>query len=243
MNKHRNTISAAAMIAAVALSACGGSAPATAPGAGAAKPAAESVQLNGSGATFPQPLYEDWAFAYNQADPSVTINYSGGGSGQGKKDIMKRGQGGKGNAGVAAAVQKTDGAIGYVELAFARNNNIPYAKMVNAAGKTVEATIPSTVAAIKDAQFNDKLAADIVNGQDPEAWPIAGFTYLILNKDYSDCAKAQKLVGFINWALTNQAAQDRASKLLYAPLPAATMQKTLDALKAITCQGKAVTAP
>ena len=46
-----------------------------------------SVKLNASGATFPQPLYEDWAFAFNQLDPSVVINYAGGGSGQGIKDI------------------------------------------------------------------------------------------------------------------------------------------------------------
>src|SRR5512136_2392289 len=53
----------------------------------APKDAPGSVKLNASGATFPQPLYEDWAFAYNQRDPSVVINYAGGGSGQGIKDI------------------------------------------------------------------------------------------------------------------------------------------------------------
>src|SRR5512136_835127 len=46
-----------------------------------------SIKLNASGATFPQPLYEDWAFAFSQRDPSVVINYAGGGSGQGIKDI------------------------------------------------------------------------------------------------------------------------------------------------------------
>ncbi len=53
----------------------------------APKDAPGSVKLNASGATFPQPLYEDWAFAFNQLDPSVVINYAGGGSGQGIKDI------------------------------------------------------------------------------------------------------------------------------------------------------------
>src|SRR5512137_2174018 len=53
----------------------------------APKDAPGSVKLNASGATFPQPLYEDWAFAFNQRDPSVVINYAGGGSGQGIKDI------------------------------------------------------------------------------------------------------------------------------------------------------------
>jgi len=335
----------------------------------AAKPvdAPGSIKLNASGATFPQPLYEDWAFAFGQLDPSVIINYAGGGSGQGLKDIkagtvdftgsdalltdkdyqekpdlqmipmvagavvlaynikgvtstitldaetvtniylgkiekwndpalaklnpgisfpdtpinvvhrsdgsgttniftlylaaasegwkkgpgagtavdwpvdkLGRGQGGKGNPGVAAAIQNTNGAIGYVELAYARQNNILCAKMVNAAGKTVEASIPSTMAAIKNAQFDDKLTTVIVNSREPEAWPIAGFTYLIVNKSYKDCKKAEKLASFIQWALTNQGAIDRASKLLYAPLPKEVTPKTLETLGKITCNGKPV---
>jgi phosphate transport system substrate-binding protein len=329
------------------------------------KDAPGSVQLNASGATFPQPLYEDWAFAFNQFDPSVVINYNGVGSGQGIKDIKAgvvdcagsdallsdqdykdapglqmlptvggpvvlaynikgvtqtitldantvvgiyqgkianwndaaiaklnpdvkfpdlpinvvhrsdgsgttfifttflsavssdwkngpgagtavdwpvdkqgRGQGGKGNPGVAAAVQNTNGAIGYVELGYAKSNSILYAKMVNASGKTVEASIPSTVAAMQDAQFSDKLTAIMVNSKQPDAWPIAGFTYLIVNKDYKDCKKAQKLVAFVNWALTNSAAADRAAKLVYAPLPKEVQPKVLDAVNKITCNGQ-----
>jgi phosphate transport system substrate-binding protein len=331
------------------------------------KDAPGSVQLNASGATFPQPLYEDWAFAFNQFDPSVVINYNGVGSGQGIKDIKAgvvdfagsdallsdqdykdapglqmlptvggpvvlaynikgvtqtitldantvvgiyqgkianwndaaiaklnpdvkfpdlpinvvhrsdgsgttfifttflsavssdwkngpgagtavdwpvdkqgRGQGGKGNPGVAAAVQNTNGAIGYVELGYAKSNSILYAKMVNASGKTVEASIPSTVAAMQDAQFSDKLTAIMVNSKQPDAWPIAGFTYLIVNKDYKDCKKAQKLVAFINWALTNSAAASRAGKLVYAPLPKEVQPKVLDAVNQITCNGNPV---
>src|SRR5690242_16806294 len=79
----------AAIAAVVLLSACGGAAAPTS-GRNAQSTAADapgSIQLNASGATFPQPLYEDWAFAYSQIDPSVVINYGGGGSGQGIKDI------------------------------------------------------------------------------------------------------------------------------------------------------------
>jgi phosphate transport system substrate-binding protein len=155
-------------------------------------------------------------------------------------DKLGRGQGGKGNPGVAAAIQNTNGAIGYVELAYARQNNILCAKMVNAAGKTVEASIPSTMAAIKNAQFDDKLTTVIVNSREPEAWPIAGFTCLIVNKSYKDCKKAEKLASFIQWALTNQGAIDRASKLLYAPLPKEVTPKTLETLGKITCNGKPV---
>jgi phosphate transport system substrate-binding protein len=327
-----------------------------------------SVQLNASGATFPQPLYEDWAFGYSQIDPSVVINYGGGGSGQGIKDIkagnvdfagsdsplsdqdykdnpnlqmlptvagavvlaynvkgittpitldgnavsgiylgkitnwndpaiaklnpnvtfpdatinavhrsdgsgttnifthylsavsdewkngpgtgttvdwpadkLKRGQGGKGNQGVAAAVQNTPGAIGYVELAYAKNNNILYANLVNAAGKTVQASIPSTVSALATAQFNDHLAAWFVNSSPADAWPISGVTYLLVNKDYQDCKKAEKLVDFVLWALTSKPASDRAAKLLYAPLPGDVQTKVVNTAKTLTCQGKPVT--
>jgi phosphate transport system substrate-binding protein len=112
--------------------------------------------------------------------------------------------------------------------------------MVNASGKTVEASIPSTVAAIQDAKFDDKLTAIIVNSKQADAWPIAGFTYLIVNKDYKDCKKAEKLVGFANWALTNAAAVDRAGKLLYAPLPKQVTPQVVDVVNKITCNGKPV---
>jgi phosphate transport system substrate-binding protein len=155
-------------------------------------------------------------------------------------DKLGRGQGGRGNPGVAAAVQNTNGAMGYVELAYAKSNSILYAKMVNASGKTVEASIPSTIAAIQNAKFDDKLTAIIVNSQQAEAWPIAGFTYLIVNTDYKDCKKAEKLIGFANWALTNTAAVDRAAKLLYAPLPKEVTPKVVDVVNKITCNGKPV---
>ena len=371
-NKKKTTLMlSATMMMAMILAACGGSTPAAPKTEGAAQaPAsnASGVQLNGSGATFPQPLYEDWAFAYKQIDGGVSINYSGGGSGQGKKDIiagtvdfagsdakltdeefgkkplqhipmvagavvlayniegvttqivldnvtigdiyagkiekwsdpaiaklntgvkfpddlinvvhrsdgsgttniftlfltaasenwkaavnpsagstvdwpvdkLKRGQGGKGNQGVAAAIQKTKGAIGYVELSYAQNNKMPFAKQINAAGKTVDASPASVTEAMKDAQLSDRLTADIVNSKQEAAWPIAGMTYVLLNKDYADCAKAEKLLKFWNWALTDADAKARAAKQLYATLPDAASAKAIDALKGITCQGKAV---
>ncbi len=76
--------------AAALFTACGtpASAPVNTPAGAPAQSTGKGVQLNGSGATFPQPLYEDWAFAFSQIDNGVQINYSGGGSGQGKKDIV-----------------------------------------------------------------------------------------------------------------------------------------------------------
>ncbi len=98
-----------------------------------------------------------------------------------------------------------------------------YAKQVNAAGKTVDAAPESVTEAIKDAQFSDRLTTDIVNSKQDGAWPIAGVTYVILNKDYKDCAKVEKLLKFWNWALTDADAKARAGKQLYATLPDAAV--------------------
>jgi phosphate transport system substrate-binding protein len=88
------------------------------------------------------------------------------------------GLGGRGNAGVAGLVKQTPGAIGYVELAYAKQNSIAYTKMKNKAGQTVDATIDSVAAAVSGAISGvpDDLRVSIVNSADPGAWPIAGFT-------------------------------------------------------------------
>src|SRR3989304_4268651 len=74
------------LIAALVLSACG--TPASTPAAGTGDLPAGSVQINGAGATFPLPVYTEWAYAYQYVDPSVVINYQGIGSGGGKKGIV-----------------------------------------------------------------------------------------------------------------------------------------------------------
>ncbi len=103
------------------------------------------------------------------------------------------GLGGKGNEGVSGTLGQNDGSIGYVELAYAIGNKLPYAKMLNAAGATVEAKIESTQAAMADfaGQMPDSLAVSIVNAPGAESWPIAGYTYLLLYMDQTDCAKGQ----------------------------------------------------
>ena len=79
----------------------------------------------------------------------------------------------------------------------------------------------------------------IVNSKEPDAWPIAGFTYMIVYKDYKDCKKAEKIVSFLTWALSDQAAADRAGKLLYAPLPKEVTPRVLETIKKITCNAPA----
>jgi phosphate transport system substrate-binding protein len=148
------------------------------------------------------------------------------------------GLGGKGNEGVAGTLGQTEGSIGYVELAYATTNKLKFAKMVNKAGQTVEASIGATQAAMADfgTDLGDKLALSIVNGPGAASWPISGYTYLLLYMDQADCTKAAKLVGFIEWALGD--GSKFATDLVYAPLPDAVKTQVLAKLGTITCNGQ-----
>src|SRR4051795_11312802 len=87
-------------------------------------------------------------------------------------------------------------------LAYALQNKLPYAKMKNAAGQVVEATIDSTNANVKSVQVPADFRLPIVNPTDPAAWPIAGFTYILVYKDLNnlkDQDKANALVNFLWW--------------------------------------------
>jgi len=152
-----------------------------------------------------------------------------------------KGLGGKGNAGVAAAVISTPNSIGYVELSYAISNNMSFAQMVNQAGKTVTANGDSVNAAMAEFAnaFTDKLTATIVDGKSEGAWPISGYTYIILHTtSMQDCLKAQKIVDFLKWAQTDPAAQAAASKLGYSVLPEAVRANVLGKLAMVTCNGQ-----
>ena len=134
------------------------------------------------------------------------------------------GVGGKGNDGVAGLVRQTPGAIGYVELAYAKQNRLPMALLRNKAGRFVEPTLASTTAAVEGAAA--ALAKDartpIVNSPAPDAWPISGLTYLLVYRDQKDPAKGRALAEFIRWAMRDGQAMVEA--LDYARLPGALVQ-------------------
>jgi len=337
--------------------------------------AAGSVTLNGAGATFPDPVYTEWRFAYQYVDPSVVINYQAIGSGGGKKGIVDKtidfagsdslltteytttpglqmfptlagaivpafnlapevtqsltldgptlvgiymatitkwndpaiaklnpdaklpdkpitavhrsdgsgttegftnflaaasdawkngpgagqsvqwpvdkagnGVGGKGNAGVAAAVQNTPYSIGYIELSYAVANKIPFANMINAAGNKVTANAESLQSAMADFgdQFSDKLTIKtIANGKGAKSWPISTYTYQILYTDWKSdpqlgCAKAEKYLNWVAWFLTDAGAAKRATDLGYAVLPDTVRSKVVATLAKVTCDGQPV---
>lgn len=152
-----------------------------------------------------------------------------------------KGLGGKGNAGVAAAVLTTPNSVGYVELAYAISNSMSFAQMVNQVGKTVTANGASVNAAMAEFAnaFTDKLTAIIVDGKSDGAWPISGYTYIILHTtSMQDCTKAQKIIEFLKWAQTGPIAQKAATTLGYSTLPEAVRTNVLAKLAQVTCNGQ-----
>ena len=148
------------------------------------------------------------------------------------------GLGGKGNEGVYGTVSQNDGAIGYVELAYALQNKAVLNEVQNKAGAYVTPSPETTQSAMADygTELGDKLALSIVDGPGENSFPIAGYTYLLLYMDQQDCAKAQKIVEFIKWAYGPDGTKD-ATDLLYVPLPDDVKQQVFAKLDQVTCQG------
>ncbi len=157
-------------------------------------------------------------------------------------DKAGNGIGGKGSQGVSAAVQNTSYSIGYVELSYAIANKISFADMVNKAGKKVTANAQSLQSAMNDfaTSFTPQLTNNIVNGPGANSWPIAGYTYLILHTKMTDCTKAQKMLQFFKWALTDPAPAKQAADLGYAVLPQTVQTQVLAKLGQVTCNGTPV---
>jgi phosphate transport system substrate-binding protein len=141
------------------------------------------------------------------------------------------GLGGKGNEGVSGQIKQLPGSIGYVELIYALQNQMPYADVKNAAGNYVAPTIASVTAALATANVPDDFRFSIVNAPGADAYPIAGTTWLLVYQQQKDAEKGKKLVAFLNWALTD--GQKVAPTLNYAPLPASLQQRVLERIKEI----------
>ncbi len=150
------------------------------------------------------------------------------------------GVGGKGNAGVAAAVKNAEGGIGYVELAYAIDGKLPYATQINKAGKPVRASVDGVVAAAANSvsEFPADMRVSITNAPGDESYPICGFTYLLMYQDMSymkDKAKALETVKYAHWCINEGQAMAKPN---YAPLPAEVQKKVEAQLKTIVFDGQ-----
>lgn len=146
------------------------------------------------------------------------------------------GIGGKGNASVAGIVQQTPGAIGYIELAYALQNNLPHALILNKDGKWVGPSLDSATAAASAFTIPPDMRVNIVNAPGPAAYPIAGFSWALVYQNQTDKDKGTALVNFLNWVIHD--GQKLAPPMQYAPLPQNLVDKEEAMLKTITYQGK-----
>ena len=148
------------------------------------------------------------------------------------------GIGGQQNQGVAQAVQSTDGAIGYVELAYVVQTGMKQAAIKNANGKFVQASVAGATAAAGTNSSVSPTNFSITNAACDACYPIAGFSWVILYTSYSDATKGKAVVYLFKWLVTS--GQSDGSDLQYAPLPPAVQQLALTNLKLIKANGAAI---
>ncbi len=170
--------------------------------------------------------------------------------GQGKTVPWPVGTGGQGNAGVATIVKSTPYAVGYIELAYAVQNNMAYAFVQNADGSAfVEPTIDTVTADAAVAGSNlptadgDWSQVSIVNQPGKNSYPISTLTYVMIYKDLSTVNgetqdKAKEVIDFLTWVIHD--GQQYSSGLLYVPLPDSIKKIDEQGLAQVTFTGGAV---
>ena len=177
---------------------------------------------DGSGTTY---IFSDYL---NTVNPSWASTL-----GKGKEVKWPVGLGGKGNEGVAGQVKLTPGSIGYVELAYAKQNQLPYANVRNAAGRLVTPSIASVTAAAASMKLpkNTDYRVSIVNAPGKDSYPISSMTWILVYQNQPDRVKGAKIVNFLRWAYKD--GEKAASALDYAPLPASMVAQLQSRLKTI----------
>jgi phosphate transport system substrate-binding protein len=125
--------------------------------------------------------------------------------------------GGKGNEGVAGTVRQTPGAIGYIELAYAIENKMPSAELQNSAGKFLACTPGGVQAAAATKPNVSATDFSIVDAKGENAYPIAGYSWVMVYRNPSDKARAKLTRDVLEWTVT--AGQRIAGTLDYVPLP------------------------
>jgi len=146
--------------------------------------------------------------------------------------------GGKGNEGVANSVKQVPGAIGYVELAYAKQNNLAWAQLRNKAGTYLEPSLEGAEAAADQPDLPDNMEVMVTDSPNPKAYPITGFTWLLAYADQKDEAKADAVANLVWWMIHD--GQQYALPLDYAPLKGAALQKAENLVKKIKVNGHAV---
>jgi phosphate transport system substrate-binding protein len=159
------------------------------------------------------------------------------------KDIKwPTGTGGKGNEGVAAAVKQTEGAIGYVEQAYALQNGFTFADVKNKAGQYVAPTLESTSAAGDGIDIPSDLRINVIDSPNPKAYPVTSQTFAITYQDPCkagmDKNKAAGLKKFLTYLVGD--GQATIEKLSYAKIPSGLQSKVQSAIDGMQCNGSPI---
>lgn len=162
--------------------------------------------------------------------------------GEGKAVKWPTGQGGKGNEGVAAYVRQLKNSIGYVEYAYAKQNNLSWTQLQNRDGEFVQPTQEAFAAAAENADWEGTPGMGVVltNEAGAASWPITAASFILIHKVQDKPEQAKEALAFFDWAFRNGA--DMAAELDYVPLPEPVVSKIADLWKAEikTADGAAV---
>lgn len=159
------------------------------------------------------------------------------------------GIGARGNAGVSGNIAQTAYTVGYVEAGYALANDLPAAQVKNLAGNWVTPTQAAVSAAAAGVELPDDMRIKIVNADGADAYPISGFTWLLIRQNQTDAAKATAITSLLWWithdgqnvVASASAITDKSDPLFaasgYAPLPQAAITKAETLIKSITIDG------
>ncbi len=153
--------------------------------------------------------------------------------GKGTSVKWPTGIGQKGNEGVAGMVRQSPYSFGYVELIYARANNMQFGAVKNKAGKFLKAStdgVTAAAAAAAKSMPND-YRVSITNADGPDSYPISSFTWLLIPVQSKDPAKGKALQGFLEWMLDH--GESEAAGMTYAPLPKQVQDKVRQTIKSV----------
>jgi phosphate transport system substrate-binding protein len=156
--------------------------------------------------------------------------------GVGKSVKWPVGLGAKGNEGVTGQIKTTPYTIGYIERAYATQNKLPMVELKNKSGKFIAPTTAAMSAAADGIEMPAELYVSLVNSAAETAYPISGYTYLLVYADAKDPAKGEAIAKYLWWGLHD--GQQFAEALDYAPLPAKVVTLVEARLKELSAGGK-----
>lgn len=172
-------------------------------------------------------------FVFTQHLSAVSEKWkSGPGTGKSVNFPAKNALGGAQNAGVAALVKRTPGAIGYIEYVYAATSNQPTATLENKAGKFVAPDVKAATATLGSIKLPEDLRAWAPDPEGEGSYPIVTYTWILAKKKYADAAKRDAVKSLIKWCLTD--GQKLSESLHYIPLPsevASSVSKAVDTIQ------------